>query len=156
MIIKYRDLEKYQKKVVMVDGCFDPLHPGHIRYFSAAGKLGFPLLCCVENDKNLILSKKRPPLLSQSKRAKVIDVIRFISFTVCSKTETVDVLKRLRPVMYVKGGDWAKKGLPDEEKAVSAEFGIKVIYLNTVLDSSSQIIKRFNRRVVQMKNKQSA
>lgn len=147
MILNYQDLPKYRKKVVMIDGCFDPLHPGHILYFNKASQLGYPLLCCVENDRNLRLNKKRPPLLTQDERVKVIDAIRYVSFTVCSRTETVDVLKKLQPVMYVKGGDWQSRGLPSEEKSVCAKLGIKIVYLDTVLDSSTRIVKRFARQL---------
>ena len=147
MIVKYKDLVKYHKKVTLVDGCFDPLHPGHILYFSEASKLGYPLLCCVENDANIRLNKKRPPVLTQNERVQVIDAIRFISFTVCSKSETADILVRLQPVIYAKGADWRKKGLPDEEKAICEKFGIKIVYLDTVLNSSARIVKRFIKKI---------
>lgn len=147
MIVNDKDLVKYRGKVTMVDGCFDPLHPGHIRYFYEASKLGYPLLCCVENDANIRLNKKRPPVLTQNDRVQVIDAIRFISFTVCSKTESAEILVRLQPAIYAKGEDWRKKGIPDEEKVICAKFGIKVIYLDTVIDSSTRIVKRFIKKL---------
>ncbi|MEY3358669.1 MAG: Cytidylyltransferase-like, partial [Actinomycetota bacterium] len=45
MIVAWNDLPNLAGKVAMVDGSFDPLHEGHIAYFSAAAELGWPLLC---------------------------------------------------------------------------------------------------------------
>lgn len=152
MIVKEKDLAKYRRKVVMIDGCFDPLHPGHIRYFSQASTLGYPLLCCVENDRNILVNKKRPPILSQKKRVQVIDSIRYISLTLASRFQTVDILKKLQPVIYAKGADWKNRGLPSEEKAVCAGLDIKIVYLNTVMDSSTTIVDEFIKGLKKIKN----
>ena len=40
MIIGYKDLKGYRKQVAMVDGAFDPLHHGHIDYFTRAREVG--------------------------------------------------------------------------------------------------------------------
>ncbi|MFZ9804353.1 MAG: adenylyltransferase/cytidyltransferase family protein, partial [Ilumatobacteraceae bacterium] len=45
MIISTNELQNYVGRVTMVDGSFDPLHDGHIAYFSEAKKLGNPVLC---------------------------------------------------------------------------------------------------------------
>ena len=50
MIVGYRDLRKYRKKVAMVDGAFDPLHHGHVEYFNRAREVGGALLCNIAPD----------------------------------------------------------------------------------------------------------
>jgi hypothetical protein len=48
----------------------------------------------------------------------------------------------LRPKYYVKGKDWDGR-LPPEQVRICAEHGIGVVYLDTVLDSSSRILDQF-------------
>jgi len=71
MIVAYRDLKQYRKKVAMVDGAFDPLHHGHIEYFRKARETAQPLLCNIAPDSYIHL--KHPPLLAAARRAEVID-----------------------------------------------------------------------------------
>jgi len=44
MIIGYQDLKDYRRKVGMVDGAFDPLHQGHVEYFTRARDVSGSLL----------------------------------------------------------------------------------------------------------------
>jgi hypothetical protein len=43
----------------------------------------------------------------------------------------------------VKGSDWRERGLPPEQIAICREHGIEIVYLDTVLDSSSRILKEY-------------
>src|ERR671931_43343 len=104
MIVETRDLGRYRGRVTMVDGGFDPLHPGHVAYFEAAAGLGLPVLCNVSPDE--YVARKHPPLLTQAERGAIIDAIRFVDYTHLSQLATVDVLRALRPRYYAKGADW--------------------------------------------------
>src|SRR5262245_1332248 len=125
----------------MVDGAFDPLHRGHIEYFRAAAEqLDVPLLCNVASDR--YVWTKHPPLLPEDQRAAVVDAIRFISYTHVNQFDTETILCELQPTHYVKGKDWDGR-LPPEQVRICAEHGIDVVYLDTVLDSSSRILKEY-------------
>ncbi len=128
--------------VTMVDGGFDPLHSGHVGYFRAAAGLGAPVLCNVSSDA--WVERKHPPLLPQHERAAVIDAIRWIDYVHVSETSTVAVLRELRPQRYAKGADWRDR-LPAEETALCAELGIEVVFLDTVTDSSTAILARYEQ-----------
>ena len=52
------------------------------------------------------------------------------------------LLARARPKIYAKGADWRGK-LPDEELATCEREGIEVVYLDTVLDSSTDVLRRY-------------
>ncbi len=127
----------------MVDGGFDPLHPGHVAYFREAATLGAPVLCNLASDD--YVARKHPPLLLQPERASVIDAIRFIDYVYCSMTTTADVLEAVVPRFYVKGADWRDRALPAEEVAVCERTGVEIVYLDTVLNSSTAILERFQR-----------
>ncbi len=139
-IVTFSELSQLQKKVAMVDGGFDPIHHGHIAYFKAAAELGYPVLCCLASDN--YVSKKHKPLLTQSSRAAVIESIRYVDYVCINETTTATLLEKLQPRFYVKGKDWENR-LPFEETSVCAKYNIEIIYLNTVLDSSSQILKKY-------------
>lgn len=140
MIVATEQLAEYRQRVAMVDGGFDPLHPGHIAYFAAAAELGLPLLVNVSPDT--YVSRKHPPLLAQDERAAIIDALRDVAYVHISGGPTVDVLRALQPRFYVKGDDWRGR-LPDDETALCREHDIEVVYLDTVKDSSTAILDRF-------------
>ena len=140
MILTYEQLPALAGKVAMVDGAFDPLHRGHIEYFRMASELGAPVLCNVASDR--YVSSKHPPFLGEDQRAAIIDAIRYISYTYIYEVDTETVLKHLRPRYYVKGSDWRHR-LPPEQIAICASHGIGIVYLDTVLDSSTRILKDY-------------
>lgn len=140
MIVATADLAPYRRAVTMVDGGFDPLHAGHVAYFEAAAGLGLPVLCNVSGDD--WVARKHRPLLPQAERAAVIDAIRFVDLVHLSSGSTVDVLAALEPRYYAKGADWQGR-LPAEEAALCAARGIEIVYLDTVLDSSTAILERY-------------
>mgnify|MGYP003344484804 FL=1 len=140
MIVAFDELAQYRHQVAMVDGAFDPLHRGHIEYFRAAAQLDAPLLCNVASDR--YVSTKHAPLLPEADRAAVVDAIRYISYTHINRFDTETILRELQPKYYVKGKDWEGR-LPPEQVRICREHGIEVVYLDTMLDSSSRILRRF-------------
>ena len=141
MILEFDQLKHYRGKVAIVDGAFDPLHHGHIEYFRrAAEQLDVPLLCNVASDR--YVSTKHPPLLPEDQRAAIVDAIRYISYTHINRFDTETVLRELRPRYYVKGKDWDGR-LPQEQTIICREHGIGIVYLDTVLDSSSRLLQQF-------------
>ena len=140
MILAFDQLKEYRGRVAMVDGAFDPLHRGHIEYFRAASGLGVPLLCNVASDR--YVRTKHPPLLPEEQRAAVVDAIRYIAYTHVNRFDTETILRELRPRYYVKGRDWDGR-LPAEQAAICREHGVEIVYLDTVVDSSSRLLQQF-------------
>ena len=144
MILAFEDLAAYRQRVAMVDGAFDPLHRGHIEYFRlAAEQLDVPLLCNVASDR--YVAGKHPPLLREDDRAAIVDAIRYIEYTHVNQFDTETVLRELRPKYYVKGSDWRNR-LPPDQLTICREHGIEIVYLDTVLDSSSRLLQEFCRK----------
>src|SRR5262245_7699148 len=140
MIVPFEELKALRGVVAMVDGAFDPLHRGHIEYFRAAAELGVPLLCNVASDA--YVRTKHPPLLPEEQRAAVVDPIRYIAYKHINRADTETILRELRPRYYVKGKDWSGR-LPPEQVIICREHGIEIVYLDTVLDSSSRLLQQF-------------
>ena len=141
MIVAFDQLKEYRGRVAMVDGAFDPMHRGHIEYFRAAAEqLDVPLLCNIASDR--YVSTKHPPLLPEDQRAAVVDAIRYITYTHINRFDTETILRELQPRFYVKGRDWDGR-LPPDQVAICRECGIEVVYLDTVFDSSSRLLKQY-------------
>lgn len=149
MIITNNNLDVLQKKVIMVDGGFDPLHSGHIKYFEEASKLGHPVFCNVRGDKYITDNKSRINLLNEEERVQLIDALKSISYTYLCNTSTVDTLQKLKPVLYVKGNDWKHRKLPDEEIRICKENDIKIVYLDTVCNSSTRIFEELAPKIIE-------
>lgn len=131
-------------KIVLIDGCFDPLHEGHIAYIQAASRLGSHLVLNMATDEEIWI--KRPqtgPLLPFHSRKVVLEALRAVQEVVC--WDTKEALKKVKPAIYAKGMDWKGK-LPQEELSICNEFGIEVVYLDTVLNSSSKLLQSYNEQ----------
>ena len=143
MILSFDQLRHHRGQVAMVDGGFDPLHAGHIGYFEAAAGLGVSVLCNVASDR--YIATKHDSFLPESQRLQIIDAIDHIDYTHLSEHDTETTLLQLRPKYYVKGKDWEGR-LPREQLQICAEHGIEIIYLDTVVDSSTRILDAFRAR----------
>jgi glycerol-3-phosphate cytidylyltransferase-like family protein len=143
VIVQTGDLSAHAGSVTLVDGGFDPLHPGHMNYFRAAAELGLPVLCNVSPDS--WVSDKHRPLLLQAERGALLDAIRWIAFVHLSLVSTAEVIRELRPRYYAKGVDWRGR-LPDDETRICRDVGTEVVFLDTMTHSSSDILERYERR----------
>jgi cytidyltransferase-like protein len=143
MILNYNELANHVNEVIMVDGCFDPLHVGHIKYIEEAAKFKIPVFCNIQSDNYIIETKKRSNLLPEEQRCRVIDSLKGVSYVHVCKTSTHDILRKIKPKKYVKGIDWKYRGLPQIEQDICKELDIEIVYLDTMLDSSTNICNIF-------------
>ncbi len=142
VIVDFFQLRALTRQVTMVDGSFDPLHDGHIAYFRAAADLGRPLLCNVATDD--WTRSKHPVLLPRERRVRVIDALRDVAYVHAGDKSTAEVLRQLSPAVYAKGSDWRDRGgIPQGEVDVCRELGIELRYLDTVLNSSTELLRRY-------------
>jgi len=70
------------KKVVLIGGCFDILHYGHINFLKNAKAVGNLLVVALESDDFIFLSKKRLPIHTQSQRAINLTTIRYVDYVI--------------------------------------------------------------------------
>lgn len=140
VIVGDDELAQLAGEVTMVSGGFDPLHPGHVGYFTAAAALGRPLLVNVSDDA--WVARKHAPLLTQLERAELIDALGVVDYVHLESRTTAEAIRAIRPYCFVKGSDWDGR-LPAEEAAACEELGVRVAFVDTVTSSSSDILKRF-------------
>jgi D-glycero-beta-D-manno-heptose 1-phosphate adenylyltransferase len=97
------------RRVVFTNGVFDLLHPGHIRYLTAARQQGDLLVVGVNSDRS-VRSIKGPdrPIVPERERAEVVAALVSVDAVVIFDEDTPhDVIRHLQPDILVKGADWA-------------------------------------------------
>jgi rfaE bifunctional protein nucleotidyltransferase chain/domain/rfaE bifunctional protein kinase chain/domain len=123
--------------VVATGGCFDLLHPGHVHTLQAARALGDCLVVCLNSDASVRrLKGPSRPVQGQQDRAAVLAALGCVDDVVVFDEDTpVAVLERIRPDIWVKGGDYAVADLP--EAAVLSSWGGRAVVLPFVAGRST-------------------
>jgi len=114
------------KRVVLTNGCFDLLHPGHLSYLRRARDMGDVLVVGV-NDDDTVRKLKGPerPLLPEADRAEMLAALEPVDLVVIFRELRADeLIREVRPDFYVKGGDYSPETLP--EAPTAADVGAQV------------------------------
>ncbi len=145
-----KTLQAEGKKLVFTNGCFDLLHVGHVRYLSAARKLGDRLIVAVNSDQSVkTLKGPKRPIVPEAERLEVLSALSCIDYLILFSGKTPEeLIVALTPDILVKGADWAHKDI------VGGDFveqrGGKVVRIALVEGASTtSIIERIERRMAQ-------
>jgi rfaE bifunctional protein nucleotidyltransferase chain/domain len=131
------------KKIVFTNGCFDILHAGHVRYLQAARELGDCLILGLNSDQSVrTLKGPTRPINNQDDRAEVLSALSAVDYVVIFEEPTAEcMINEIKPSIYVKGGDYDVKDLP--EAVIVANYGGKTVLIPEVVGkSSSNIISK--------------
>ena len=133
------------QRVVMTNGCFDLLHPGHVTYLSQAAALGDVLIVAVNEDASVTrLKGSDRPINGIDSRMSVLAGLRSVSYVVPFSEETpARLIEAISPDVLVKGGDYAINEIAGHEHVL--ESGGEVIILEFVEGfSTTATIKRIS------------
>lgn len=101
-------LRRKGQRIVFTNGCFDLIHPGHVRYLRAAKRLGDVLVVGLNSDASVRhLKGPARPLVRQRGRCEVIAALDMVDYvTVFGEDTPYKLIRQLQPDVLVKGGDW--------------------------------------------------
>lgn len=140
------DLKKRRKTIVLVGGCFDILHFGHIKFLEKAKKEADILITALESDKSIkILKGKGRPIHSQKMRAEMLSALKFVDFIIrlpFMKTDKdyLNLVKKVKPdVIAVTTGDPKLKNKKQQAKIVRGR--VKAIINRIKTPSTKGIIE---------------
>jgi D-beta-D-heptose 7-phosphate kinase/D-beta-D-heptose 1-phosphate adenosyltransferase len=97
------------RRIVFTNGCFDLLHPGHVRSLRDARALGDVLVVAVNGDASVARLDKGAgrPLVGERDRAEVLAALDAVDYvTIFDEDTPLEVIRALEPDVLVKGGDW--------------------------------------------------
>ena len=108
-----KKLRREGKKLVFTNGCFDIIHYGHVDYLEKAKKMGDALMVGLNSDSSVRrLKGKTRPINGQKARARVLGALKPVDFVVIFTQDTpLELIKKVRPDVLVKGGDWKPKDI---------------------------------------------
>jgi D-beta-D-heptose 7-phosphate kinase/D-beta-D-heptose 1-phosphate adenosyltransferase len=96
------------KKIVFTNGCFDLFHSGHVHLLRSARAFGDVLVVAVNSDRSTAENKGAGrPVLSERHRVEILAALDFVDYvTVFDQLTPISIIRRLRPHVLVKGGDY--------------------------------------------------
>ncbi|MEC7492504.1 MAG: bifunctional D-glycero-beta-D-manno-heptose-7-phosphate kinase/D-glycero-beta-D-manno-heptose 1-phosphate adenylyltransferase HldE [Pseudomonadota bacterium] len=133
------------QRVVMTNGCFDLLHPGHVTYLSQAAALADVLIVAVNDDASVTrLKGPDRPINGIESRMSVLAGLRSVSYVVAFSEDTpARLIEAISPDVLVKGGDYTIEEIAGHEHVL--ESGGEVIILEFVEGfSTTATIKRIS------------
>ena len=139
-ILRFGCEKRNGRRVVFTNGCFDLLHPGHIRSLESARKLGDVLIVGINSDSS-VRQLKGPgrPVIPERERAEILAAFECVDAVVIFDELTPrEVISRLLPDVLVKGGDWAGDKIVGREEVEAA--GGKVVSISVVPGYSTSAI----------------
>jgi rfaE bifunctional protein nucleotidyltransferase chain/domain len=119
-------------RLVATGGCFDLLHAGHVSLLSRARALGDALVVCLNSDDSVrALKGPNRPVVPATDRARLLVELSSVdAVVVFDELVPTVLLDRLRPDIWVKGGDYSGAALP--EAGVVVRHGGEVVLMSTV------------------------
>jgi D-beta-D-heptose 7-phosphate kinase/D-beta-D-heptose 1-phosphate adenosyltransferase len=135
-----QDMKKKGKRLVMTNGCFDLLHAGHIKLFSASKQLGDVLIVAIDDDDSVRdLKGKGRPVISANERVRVIGALDSVDYVVVfSSQELSKLIEIIRPDVLTKGSNYATEEVFGRE--LVEQLGGRVVLIPVTENISSTSI----------------
>lgn len=125
------ELQNADERLVMTNGCFDLLHPGHLYFLKEAAKQGSQLWVALNGDESVrALKGPTRPILSEKFRAYALAALDCVTGIFLFQTPRLDnEIRQFRPDVYVKAGDYTLDSLATPEREALQEVGADIRFL---------------------------
>ena len=140
-------IHQQNKRIVLLGGCFDILHSGHIVFLESAKKQGDILIVLLESDETIAASKgPKRPINSQSDRAKILSALSVVDFVILLKPDMDnkaydDLVIAIKPaIIATTSGDINRHHKERQAKLVGAH----------VIDVTTPITDKSTTRLIRM------
>jgi len=122
MLAERENLRVAGRALVFTNGCFDILHPGHVRYLAEARALGDRLVVAVNSDATVsALKGESRPLAPLAERMEILAALDVVDYVVSFDEPTpAAIIDALVPDVLVKGGDWTTDNIVGRETVENA------------------------------------
>jgi rfaE bifunctional protein nucleotidyltransferase chain/domain len=134
------------RRIVLVNGCFDLLHVGHVRHLRGAAVQGDRLIVAVNAD-GTVSALKGPgrPIMPALERAEIVSALEPVDYVIVFSDPTAErLLLLLKPDVHCKGPDYTVESVP-ERGVVQSYGGRTVIVGDEKQHSSRDLVARLTR-----------
>ena len=135
------------RRVVFTNGCFDLFHAGHLKVLNRPKRAGDLLVVGLNDDRSVRrLKGPKRPILPLKDRAALMGALKDVDYVTWFGEDTPhDLIRRLKPEVLVKGGDWSLNTIVGREEVEAV--GGKVMSLAFVEGcSTTDVIERIAQR----------
>ena len=134
---------KEGKRIVFTNGCFDILHIGHMKILRTASDQGNKLIVGLNSDASIKrLKGESRPMMSEEERASLLSNIECVDLVLLFEEDTpLDLIKRIKPDVLVKGGDWSYDQVVGRSEVESWGGRVHIVALLEGI-SSTAVIKK--------------
>ncbi|HDX1087190.1 bifunctional D-glycero-beta-D-manno-heptose-7-phosphate kinase/D-glycero-beta-D-manno-heptose 1-phosphate adenylyltransferase HldE [Pasteurella multocida] len=131
------------EKIVMTNGCFDILHPGHVSYLENARKLGDRLIVAVNSDDSVKrLKGEARPINDLQSRMAVLAGLSSVDWLVAFYEDTPQrLIAEVLPDLLVKGGDYKPEDIAGSQEVWASGGDVKVLNFENGCSTSNVISK---------------
>ncbi|HDR1822702.1 bifunctional D-glycero-beta-D-manno-heptose-7-phosphate kinase/D-glycero-beta-D-manno-heptose 1-phosphate adenylyltransferase HldE [Pasteurella multocida] len=131
------------EKIVMTNGCFDILHPGHVSYLENARKLGDRLIVAVNSDDSVKrLKGETRPINDIQSRMAVLAGLSSVDWLVAFHEDTPQrLIAEVLPDLLVKGGDYKPEDIAGSQEVWASGGDVKVLNFENGCSTSNVISK---------------
>ncbi len=142
-----RKLQKDRKRIVLTNGCFDLLHVGHIKLFSASKKLGDVLIVALDDDDSVRnLKGSGRPVISATERVRILSALDSVDYLIVFANSELDqVIKSIRPDILTKGSNYDTEEVLGRDIVESYGGRVELIPITEEI-STTQIINTIKKK----------
>jgi len=146
LLAERRGWREAGRRVVLTNGCFDLLHPGHVALLEAARREGDLLVVALNSDASVRgLKGEGRPVVPEAERAETLLGLEAVDRVVLYDEPTpIEVIRALRPDVLVKGADWAADEIVGRAEVETAG-GLVVRVALLPGRSTSALVERIRR-----------
>ncbi len=138
-----KKFKKNKKKIVITNGCYDLIHPGHIRILRESKKEGDVLVVLINSDKSVKNNKgSTRPIQNQVDRIEILSSIKYVDFVIMFNNKTpTNLYKKLLPDVLTKGSEYKRDDIAGANEVVSSGGKVKLITMKKNYSTSKTINK---------------
>ncbi len=129
-------------RIGYVPGVFDMFHVGHLNILRNARLVCDQLVAGVVSDERSLAAKGKQPVVPLAERLQIVGSIRYVDRAVVEDVdEKLEMWRRLRFDVIIKGDDWRGTPRGDKLEADFASVGVEVVYLPYTVHTSSTLLR---------------
>jgi D-beta-D-heptose 7-phosphate kinase/D-beta-D-heptose 1-phosphate adenosyltransferase len=143
LIVAVAEAKRNGRRVVFTNGCFDLLHPGHLRTLERARGLGDLLVVAINSDRSVReLKGAGRPVTPESERAEILAALAAVDYvTIFDEPTPRKLIVRLMPEVLVKGSDWGEEEIVGRAEVEAAGGRVERLALEPGY-STTEILSR--------------